>query len=80
MTLIRRNGLSKNHPGGGCPMVWQQFFLNPAVVWILLPITYIIVNGIQVLCRQYYEHQERLAMIQQGMVPPDRAKEDEACA
>ncbi len=60
-------------------MNWGAFFLNPSVVWITIPVAYILISGIQELCRQYYEHQERLAMIQQGIVPPDRAPEKQDC-
>lgn len=61
-------------------MGWQQFFLNPAVVWVLIPLSFIIMSGIQALCRMYYEHAERIAMIQQGIVPPERTeKSEDAC-
>lgn len=60
-------------------MNWGAFFLNPSVVWITIPVAYILISGIQELCRQYYEHQERLAMIQQGIVPPDRVPEKQDC-
>lgn len=60
-------------------MEWQQFFLNPAVVWVLIPISYILLSGIQSLYRAYCEHVERLAMIQQGIVPPERKPDTEDC-
>ena len=61
-------------------MEWQQI-LNPAIIWVLIPLTYIAFSGIQTLCRMYYEHVERIAMIQQGIVPPERPTETEdACA
>jgi hypothetical protein len=61
-------------------MDWQQL-LNPAILWILIPLTYIVFSGIQTLCQMYYEHVERIAMIQQGMVPPARpAETEDACA
>ncbi len=54
-------------------MDWRMFFLNPAVVWILIPLAAILIGGIKALCRMYYEHVERIAMIEQGIIPPDRA-------
>jgi hypothetical protein len=57
-------------------MEWQAFFLNPAVVWVLIPITFALTSGIQALYRAYCEHVERMAMIQQGMMPPDRTAAD----
>jgi hypothetical protein len=61
-------------------MEWRQFFLNPAVVWILIPITAILIGGIKGLYRMYCEHTERIAMIEQGIVPPDRVEStSESC-
>jgi len=54
-------------------MDWSYFFMNPATVWILIPIAAILIGGIKSLCRMYYEHVERIAMIQQGMMPPERS-------
>ena len=50
-------------------MNWSAFFLNPAVVWVLIPITAIVVSGVHGILKLYLRHQERLAMIQQGMNP-----------
>jgi len=47
--------------------------MNPATVWILIPIAAILIGGIKSLCRMYYEHVERIAMIQQGIMPPERS-------
>ena len=63
---------------GDYPMDWRPFFMNPAVVWVLIPLSYIVITGIQTLCRQYYEHLERLAMIQQGIIPPARPLDEPA--
>jgi hypothetical protein len=48
---------------------WEVFFLNPAVVWVLIPVTAIIFGGAQKIYEQYCRHQERLEMIQNGIHP-----------
>ena len=58
---------------GGRMMEWRMFFLNPAVVWILIPLAAILISGIKSLFHMYYEHVERIAMIQQGIMPPERS-------
>ncbi len=50
-------------------MSWETFFLNPAVVWVLIPVTAILFAGIQKIYEQYCRHQERLEMIQNGIHP-----------
>lgn len=52
-------------------MDWSRFFLNPAVVWVLIPVTAILVGGIQQLVKMVLTHQERIAMIEQGIHPDD---------
>ncbi len=52
-------------------MDWSRFFLNPAVVWVLIPVTAILVGGIQQLVKMFLTHQERIAMIEQGIHPDD---------
>ena len=52
-------------------MDWSIFFLNPAVVWVLIPVTAILVGGIQQLVKMFLTHQERIAMIEQGIHPDD---------
>jgi len=58
-------------------MDWSRFFLNPAVVWVLIPVTAILVGGIQQLVKMFLTHQERIAMIEQG-IHPDEALSPEA--
>ncbi len=55
---------------------WQAFFFNPAVVWVLIPVTAIIVHGLLQFFRLNCRHEERLAMIRQGMIPPDDSEVD----
>ena len=50
-------------------MNWQAFFLNPAVVWVLIPVSAILISGIRGLYSQYCKHQERIAMIENGLHP-----------
>jgi hypothetical protein len=61
---------------------WRDFFLNPAVVWVLIPVSYLLISGIRSLYVAYCEHVERIAMIQSGLIPPDRraAAEDDCMA
>ena len=49
----------------------ERFLLNPAVVWVLIPISYFIVTGIREIYERYCVHQERLAMIENGIHPDD---------
>jgi hypothetical protein len=59
-------------------MNWHSFFSNPAVVWVLIPIAAILIGGIQQIVKLVCRHQERMAMIHQGFIPPeDDAKMDE---
>ncbi|MCA9196223.1 MAG: hypothetical protein KDA87_01755 [Planctomycetales bacterium] len=58
-------------------MRWEHFFLNPAVVWVLIPIVAIVVTGIQQIIRMVLRHRERIAMIEQGIHPdaPDSTQD-----
>ena len=58
-------------------MDWRDFFLNPAVVWVLVPLGAILVGGIQALVKMYFTHQERISMIEQG-IHPDQYRGDES--
>ena len=59
-------------------MRWELFFLNPAVVWVLIPVTAILVGGIQQLVKMICRHRERIAMIEQGMNPDAFSDIDQA--
>lgn len=54
----------------------QSFFLNPAVVWVLIPISFFVVTGIKEIYERYCQHQERIAMIENG-IHPDAIPEDD---
>ncbi len=56
-------------------MDWRYFFMNPAVVWVLIPVAAILVGGIQAVLKMYFTHQERIAMIEQG-IHPDQGREE----
>ena len=56
---------------------WSRFFLNPAVVWVTIPVAAILIGGIQALVKMYFSHQERIAMIEQGMHPGAERSDDE---
>jgi hypothetical protein len=49
-------------------MNWSRLF-SPEVIWVLIPITGIVVWGITEILQQIHRHQERQAMIEQGMHP-----------
>ena len=57
---------------------WSHFFLNPAVVWICIPIAAIVLSGIQALVKMYFSHQERIAMIEHGIHPDQIDPQDES--
>lgn len=50
-------------------MDWRMFFFNPATVWVLVPLACILFGGIQTLATMYFRHQERIALIEQGIHP-----------
>jgi len=58
-------------------MRWEYFFLNPAAVWVLIPIAAILTHAVCELYRRYCEHQERIAMIENG-IHRDYADETES--
>lgn len=52
---------------------WLYVF-NPAVVWVLIPVTAILVGMIGTIVHRSQQHRERMAMIAAGMhpdYPPD---------
>lgn len=50
-------------------MHWEAFFLNPAVVWVLIPVSAILIGGISGIYSQYCKHVERISMIENGIHP-----------
>ena len=58
-------GVVENAPGG---FHWQYLF-NPAVVWVLIPVTAILVGMIATIIHRWQQHRERMAMIAAGMHP-----------
>ncbi|MEM6687994.1 MAG: hypothetical protein AAF664_01115 [Planctomycetota bacterium] len=55
-------------------MNWENFFLNPAVVWVLVPVSAIVLSGLSGIYKMYCKHQERIAMIENG-IHPDRPEQ-----
>lgn len=49
----------------------RGFLLNPATVWVLIPVAAIVVTGIRAITKANHRHRERMAMIERGM-DPDR--------
>ena len=52
--------------------------MNPAVVWVLVPVAAIVLGGVQALAKMYFTHQERIAMIDQGIHPDHGGREEMA--
>lgn len=50
-------------------MSWEAFFLNPAVVWVIIPVAAIVLGGVSEIYKMYCRHQERIAMIENGIHP-----------
>ncbi|MEM9643951.1 MAG: hypothetical protein AAF989_03060 [Planctomycetota bacterium] len=49
-------------------MNWE-YFLNPAVLCMMIPIVAILVHGIGSIFNRFCKHQERIAMIENGIHP-----------
>ena len=49
--------------------VLRSFLLNPATVWVLIPVAAILIGGIRAIMKQTQSHKERMAMIERGMDP-----------
>ncbi len=43
--------------------------INPAVIWVTIPLAAIILTFARKMLRNHYEHQERMAKIEAGMDP-----------
>ncbi|NNE01164.1 MAG: hypothetical protein HKN47_27940 [Pirellulaceae bacterium] len=56
-------------------MNWQAFFLNPALVWVLIPLSFIVLGAASEIYKRYCDHQERMAMIENGIHPDASAKD-----
>ena len=66
------------HPGGGSEFSWQILF-SPAIVWVFIPITAILVGTLGTIIHKSQQHRERMAMIAAGMhpdFPPDEEEEE----
>ena len=50
--------------------------LHPGIVWVLIPITWLVVTGVVEVIQSVQRHSERIAMIEQG-IHPDSAPGDE---
>ncbi len=59
-------------------MDWSRDFLNPAVVWVVIPVSVILIGGIRQILSMYFQHQERMAMLQHGIDPNSVAHADES--
>ncbi len=56
-------------------MGFLEKLLNPAIIWAVIPVVFIIgVFGKQIVSR-YFDHKERMAKIEAGM-DPDRIEAD----
>jgi len=57
---------------------WGMIF-TPTVVWVFIPIVAILIQGVLAILKQINQHEERLAMIKNGM-NPDTATSEQAGA
>jgi hypothetical protein len=55
---------------------WNRF-LSPELIWVVIPVVAILVGGTIAILQQIHRHQERKAMIDQGLHPDYPPKEDE---
>jgi hypothetical protein len=55
---------------------WNRI-LSPDLIWIIIPVTAILIGGTLAVLQQIHRHQERKAMIDQG-IHPDYPPDDEA--
>ncbi len=53
----------------------QKIVTNPALIWVLIPIIYFVVSGICEFTKLVHKHQERMALIRQG-IHPDLVESD----
>jgi hypothetical protein len=56
--------------------VFRSFLLNPATVWVLIPVAAILIGGIGAIMKQTQRHKERMAMIERGMDPNRDSAQD----
>ncbi len=56
-------------------MTWDRL-LSPELIWIVIPVAAIVIGGILGILSQIHRHQERRAMIEQG-IHPDYPPEEE---
>ena len=56
-------------------MNWNRL-LSPDLIWIVIPVAGIVIGGILGILKQIHRHQERRAMIEQG-IHPDYPPEEE---
>lgn len=47
----------------------RSFLMNPATVWVLIPVVAIVVTGVRAMTKANHRHRERMAMIERGMNP-----------
>lgn len=50
--------------------------LNPALIWVLIPITWLLLTTVVEILKLAQRHRERIAMINQGMHPDLEAEVD----
>jgi hypothetical protein len=55
---------------------WNRI-LRPDLIWVVIPVVAILVGGILAILQQIHRHQERKAMIEQGIHPDYPPEENE---
>ena len=57
-------------------MEFLRELLNPAVVWVVIPVVAIVMSIGKSMLSRHYDHQERMAEIEAGLIQADESEED----
>ena len=57
-------------------MEFLKGLLDPAVVWVVIPVVAIVMSIGSKMLNRHYDHQERMAEIEAGFVQEDEPEED----
>jgi len=56
-------------------MEFLKELLNPAVVWVVIPVVAIVMSIGSKMLNRHYDHQERMAEIEAGLIQEDDSAE-----
>ncbi|TWT84101.1 hypothetical protein CA13_55770 [Planctomycetes bacterium CA13] len=66
-------GYARHRQPNDPKMNWEKF-LDPAVLCMMIPIVAILIHGIGAIYHRFCNHQERIAMIENGIHPDDESQ------